>query len=251
MKNLNLLLATISFVILITSCGTSKKVITQTNETTTKQTEEKSTKELKSELEETKERIALEQEIERLKVEHENEMKKLEAQGRVLGILCEDDAYDGEGYMAGLGIAEGKADKGEGMSVALKRANAEIMNKFLGAFKNGIEEYTKDTRVPSDQKRDMAKIEGGVQAAGENAINKYAKIVCRKVAENPVGGYDIYIAVHVSTAEVKKEIASQLEEMEVDFNTDVFFDTVDKNLEAQKKYKEKKEQDTQKNYEIQ
>ncbi len=237
MRNFNLILAAILGIALMTACGSSKNTVKKGQASLEEQRAEIALERERMLLDKEKKEIAYEQR--KMEMEQKRDIKRLEQEERSIIIPCEKESYDGEGYMAGLGIAE-DVSKSYGMSEALKRAKAEIMNKFMGAFKVGIEEYTKSTTVASGDKRDMAKIEGGVKSAGQEAINKYSRIVCRSAQENPnnLSGVDVYIVVHVSTGDVKKEIASRLETLEVDYNADKFFEGLDSALEDQKKYED-------------
>lgn len=173
--------------------------------------------------------------MEQMEAEFALKRKEIDAQAKMVFQPCNEEAYDGDGYMGALGVSNGQATQHIAMSAALKSAKANIMNRYMGAFKSGIKEYTNTTVGVSGNSRDMAKLEGGVMSAGEAAINKYVSEVCRQVLQNDLGGYDAYIAIHVNTEEVKKEIATKLEALEVDYNAEKLFDSIEKQVESQKK----------------
>lgn len=225
--------------VVMASCGSTKQVAQQQD----------ALEQQKQELALEEQRLMIEQRKAEMKVEHEIKMaelqRKKEMANKVIAEFCKEEALDGPGYLSGLGIAENQIDQRTARSVALKSAKAEIMNKFIGAFSSGLTEYTNNTNVPSGSKREMGKIEGGVKSAGQNAINKYSKIVCTQPLSNDLGGFDYHIVVHVSTEEVKKEIATRMESLEVDFKAEEFFKGLDNSLEAQKQYENEQVQKMQ------
>ena len=45
-------------------------------------------------------------------------------------------------------------------------------------------------------------LEGLAMSVGENAVNKHANVVCRKVVSEQAGTYGCYVAVHVVIKDV-------------------------------------------------
>jgi predicted Holliday junction resolvase-like endonuclease len=224
MKFLNVLLIVFT-IVLISSCGTSKEVAQQKNPQ-------------EENLEQAYKQKEYEYKMAELEAEHKRKMAELEKKSQIVYQPCKEDAFDGTDYMASLGTANGQANEHIASSSALKSAKAMIMNRYMGAFKVGLKEYSNSTTGASKNSRDLAKLEGGVMSAGEKAIDKYVSVVCQEVLKNDLGGYDAYVAIHVSTKEVKQEIASKLEAMEVDYNAEKLFNYIDKEVEARKEHKE-------------
>ncbi|WP_321300166.1 hypothetical protein [Marinifilum fragile] len=225
MKILNLYFVSL-FILILSACSSTQQVSSQVDQN-------------KAELEKTYQEEEHKLKMEQLKAEYALKRKQLELQEKKVLQPCKEDSYDGEEYMAALGSANGKPNEHIATSTALKSAKSMIMNRFVGAFKTGLKEYTNTTTGASGNNRDLAKLEGGVMSAGESAINKYVSITCQEVLKNDLGGFDAYVAIHVSTKEVKKEIASKLEAMEVDYNAEKLFNYIDKEVEARKKAQEK------------
>jgi len=225
MKVKNLFYASI-LLILLNACGSTQPVVSQADQN-------------KDELEKAYQEEEHKLKMEQLRAEYALKQKELETKKKLVYQPCKEDSFDGDDYMASLGIANGKASEHIAMSTALKSAKANIMNRYIGAFKTGLKEYTNTTTGASGKNRDLAKLEGGVMSAGEAAINKYISVNCKEVLQNDLGGYDAYVAIHVSTKEVNKEIASKLETMEVDYNAEKLFDYINKEVSARKQAEEK------------
>lgn len=151
---------------------------------------------------------------------------------QVLMTFCMDEAYDMPGeYMAGLGIAENCPDRQSAITEANLIALSDIKTRYIGVIKNTIEYYTKDVNVPSGKKIYESKLEGGAQSIGTAVINKYANVVCRKIAQNATGGYVCYVAVHVLLDDARKGLAEELELRKVDYDNKKLFEIFDLELE--------------------
>lgn len=145
--------------------------------------------------------------------------------------FCVDDAYDKPGeYMAGLGIAEDRPDRSRAIVDANRVAIADIASRYIGIIKNAIEDYSKDTNVPSSKKMYESSLEGGAAAIGTKVIEKYANAVCRKFTQSATGGYVGYVAVHVLLDDAKKGVAEELEVRKVDYDKKKFFEKMDQEL---------------------
>ena len=150
---------------------------------------------------------------------------------QVLLTFCMDEAYDKPGeYMAGLGIAEDRPDRSRAITDANRIAIADIASRYIGMLKNAIEDYSKDVNVPSGKKMYESELEGGAQVIGTKVIDKYANVVCRKLAQSATGGYVGYVAVHVLIDDVKKGVAEELEVRKVDYDKKKFFEKMDEEL---------------------
>lgn len=153
---------------------------------------------------------------------------------QVLLTFCMDEAYDKPGeYMAGLGIAEDRPDRSHAITDANRVAIADIASRYVGMLKNAIEDYSKDVNVPNDKKMYESSLEGGAQVIGTKVINKYANVVCRKIAQSATGGYVGYVAVHVLLEDAKKGLAEELEVRKVDYDKKKFFEKMDAELEKE------------------
>lgn len=151
---------------------------------------------------------------------------------QVLLTFCMDEAYDKPGeYMAGLGIAEDRPDRSRAITDANRVAIADIATRYVGMIKNAIEDYSKDVNVPSNKKMYESSLEGGAQAIGTKVIDKYANVVCRKIAQSATGGYVGYVAVHVLLDDAKKGLAEELEVRKVDYDKKKFFEKIDAELD--------------------
>lgn len=153
---------------------------------------------------------------------------------QVLLTFCMDEAYDKPGeYMAGLGIAEDRPDRSRAITDANRVAIADIASRYIGMLKNAIEDYSKDTNVPSSKKMYESSLEGGAKAIGTKVIDKYANVVCRKISQSATGGYVGYVAVHVLLDDAKKGLAEELEVRKVDYDKKKFFEKMDAELEKE------------------
>lgn len=153
---------------------------------------------------------------------------------QVLLTFCMDEAYDKPGeYMAGLGIAEDRPDRSHAITDANRVAIADIASRYVGMLKNAIEDYSKDVNVPNNKKMYESSLEGGAQVIGTKVINKYANVVCRKIAQSATGGYVGYVAVHVLLEDAKKGLAEELEVRKVDYDKKKFFEKMDAELEKE------------------
>lgn len=158
-----------------------------------------------------------------------------------IATFCIDDAYDKPGeYMAGLGIAEDRPDRSRAIVDANRVAIADIASRYIGIIKNAIEDYSKDTNVPSSKKMYESSLEGGAAAIGTKVIEKYANAVCRKFTQSATGGYVGYVAVHVLLDDAKKGVAEELEVRKVDYDKKKFFEKMDQEL-ANSAARQKKE----------
>jgi hypothetical protein len=154
-----------------------------------------------------------------------------------------DEAFDNLGeYMGGLGVVEDRPDRNRAILDANRAAVAEIATRYIGIIKNAIEDYSKDTNVPSSKKMYESSLEGGAAAIGSKVIEKYANVVCREVSQSATGGWVGYVAVHVMLDDAKKGLAEELEVHKVDYDKKKFFDKMDAELKAaEKKHKEELE----------
>ncbi len=224
MKLSNLLMI-VSSIALLSACSSSKELARQTDPQ-------------QASIEQAYKQKEHEFKMAEMEAEHKLKMAELEKKSKIVYQPCKEDAFDGTDYIAALGTANGQANEHIASSTALKSGKAMIMNRYMGAFKAGLKEYTNTTAVASGNSRKLAKLEGGIMSAGEAAIDKYVSVVCQEVLKNDLGGYDAYVAIHVSTEEVKQEVASKLEAMEVDYNAEKLFDYINKEVEARKEQQE-------------
>lgn len=138
-----------------------------------------------------------------------------------LTTFCIDEAYDRPGeYMAGLGISEGHDRRNKAIVGANRVAITDIETRYIGVLKNVIEEYTKDTTIPSGQRIYEDKLEGGVEAIGTKIIEKHANAVCRKITQDATGAFVGYVAVHVDVEDLQKGLQEELDVRKVDYDAE-------------------------------
>lgn len=147
-------------------------------------------------------------------------------------IPCQKESLDTEEFLVGLGISE-KMDLDDSKTGSFASAKAELLNKYMGAFKNGLRQYFNDTHVPDGKKRDMSKIEMGAESAAESAINQYSFTYCREFMQLTTGTYMAFTVLRVRKEDVNSKVASRLKAMEVDYNEDRFFKWMNEELEKQ------------------
>lgn len=180
-------------------------------------------------------------ELELLQIQHDQAVSALrehatiEAGAKELLIPCMVEALELEQkyQMAALGIATGK----ERQELALKDANrnaiAELMTRWVGVIKNGIEDYTKDTDTKSLTREQEAQLEGLCINVGEKAINELFKVGCRRSLQEKKGTYGFYVALYISSNEVLDRIDKALEAAEVDVDKAVFRKRMQAELDEQ------------------
>ena len=173
-------------------------------------------------------------EMEVAKKKQEQELRRLDAEAalqekmkegnELLVTFCIDEAIDKEGeYMAGLGISSNQYDEKDALLSANRAALSDISSRFLGVVKNAVSDYSKETNTRTGDKIKETQLEGLAMSVGENAVNKHANVVCRKVVSEQAGTYGCYVAVHVVIKDVVDDMLNDLvkkaqEEQITDFN---------------------------------
>ncbi len=198
-------------------------------------------------------------EIEKKRREREEEQKAWDERAKLTATVengtqllitfCVDEAMDKTGeYMAGLGISQDQIDQKDALISANQAALADIISRFLGVIKNGVEAYNKETNTMQRNKVKESQLEGLALSAGEKAINKYAERACTKFVANKHGGYGCYVAVHVPIGKVVDEIIDAAEEVQqTDFDKYQFRQRMEETIykdqqKAQKEQQEKLQQ---------
>lgn len=174
-----------------------------------------------------------EMEISKLKAENARNAvaKRL---GQKIYTPCIDESYDVEGeYMAGLGIAEGEAERGAGIANANRYAIADITSRYIGMIKNGVSQYAKNVNTRSGQKVKENELEGAAEAIGTKVIDKYANAVCRDFEQDNMGGYTCYVAVHVPLKEVINSTVDELGVIQTDLDRQKFREYMQAELDKQ------------------
>lgn len=180
------------------------------------------------------EKQAILHEMEVAKKKQEQELRRLDAEAalqekmkegnELLVTFCIDEAMDKEGeYMAGLGISSNQNDEKDALLSANRAALSDISSRFLGVVKNAVSDYSKETNTRTGDKIKETQLEGLAMSVGENAVNKHANVVCRKVVSEQIGTYGCYVAVHVVIKDVVDDMLNDLvkkaqEEQITDFN---------------------------------
>lgn len=246
MKKTLLSLAVIALAVAFTSCGSSRQqpypygyppqqgYYQQAPQQTQKTAEDDEIAALKRE----QEKQAILHEMEIAKLKQEQELKRLESQAalqermkggnELLVTFCIDEAMDKEGeYLAGLGISSNQTDEKDALISANRVALSDISSRFLGVVKNAVSDYSKETNTRTGGQIKESQLEGLAMSVGENAVNKHANVVCRKVVSEQAGTYGCYVAVHVVIKDVVSNMLNDLEKMAqeesiTDFNKYLF-----------------------------
>jgi hypothetical protein len=235
---LTIVYVAISAMVILTSCGGSKKMSNGQSASIDQQIEEKKKQIELDEVNAEAEIKKKKQEMRMKEVEDEAALRKEKTRRPVKGeqrtfIYCMDEAFDKPGeYMGGLGVVEARPDRNRAILDANRAAIAEIATRYVGIIKNAIEDYTKDMNVPSGKKIYESLLEGGAGVIGSKVIDKYANVVCREVTQEATGGWVGYVAVHVLLDDVKKGLADELEERKVEYDKKKFFEKMDAELKV-------------------
>ena len=245
MKKSNLIGVSV-IALLFSACGTNKNVVaTQQPQTAIASTSSLTDAEIAEQRKQLElQKLQHEMEMEQMRMEAEKRRlqsqlqatEKMEAGTEVLLTFCIDEAMDKAGeYMAGLGISQNQLDQKDALISANQVALSDIITRFLGVIKNGVEMYNKETNTQQRNKAKESQLEGLALSVGEKAVNKYAEVVCRKVISEKEGTYGCYVAVHVPIADVVDEMVDQLEVLQVDVDKARFRDRMNSELEANTK----------------
>jgi hypothetical protein len=225
--------------LIMTGCGSSKQSSSSNSGNTSQEIEQLKRQmeldELKNEAEiKRKQQEMRLKDIENEQAQREQQTRKMVQGERRTTIFCMDESFDKPGeYMGGLGVVEDRPDRNRAILDANRAAIADIATRYIGMIKNAIEDYSKDTNVPSGKKMYESQLEGGAAAIGTKVIDKYANVVCREVAQSATGGWVGYVAVHVLLKDAAKGIADELEVRKVDYDKKKFFEKMDAELDKQ------------------
>ena len=201
--------------------------------------QEKELRALKAEMEEDSIRRARQRELDdakqEMKIAAMNSQERLEDGMKMLLIPCTEEMLQLENSetMAAQGIATGKRSEEDAMLDANRVALSDITTRFLGVIKNGVEQYSKDTRAESGNRGLQSQLEGLAVAVGEKEINKQFKVACRKFAKDKVGNYNCYEALYVQTEKILDAIIDAAEEEKVDFDKHLFRQRMQAELDRQ------------------
>lgn len=205
------------------------------------------------------EKQAILHEMEVAKKKQEQELRRLDAEAalqekmkegnELLVTFCIDEAMDKEGeYMAGLGISSNQYDEKDALLSANRAALSDISSRFLGVVKNAVSDYSKETNTRTGDKIKETQLEGLAMSVGENAVNKHANVVCRKVVSEQAGTYGCYVAVHVVIKDVVDNMLNDLvkkaqEEQITDFNKYLFENKMNEMLKENQEKEAAKQQE--------
>ena len=164
-----------------------------------------------------------------------NEQAALEAGAKKLLIPCMKEALELENnyQMAAQGMSTGKQRQELALKDANRTAIAELMTRFVGVIKNGIEDYTKDSDTKSLTREQEAQLEGLCVATGEKAINELFKTGCREYLHEAKGTYGCYVALYVPNKEVLDRINNAIEVAELDLDKAIFRKRLQAELDSQ------------------
>lgn len=237
--------------ILFFACTPQKQVANNGYNQTSQQQSTKQETDIQRQIRETKEQAELlkaQHELELLRIQQEqavaalNEKATLEAGIKKLLIPCMKEALELEKtyQMAAQGISTEKVRQELALTDANRKAVAELMTRWVGVIKNGIEDYTKDSDTKSLTRLQEAQLEGLCINACEKAINKLMKPACREFVTDKDGNYGCYVAVYVSTNDVLDEIDKAIEEEK---ELDIDKPLMRKRLQAELNEQSRKEQE--------
>jgi hypothetical protein len=222
--------------VLLTSCGGSKK-LSQQDEIDQQIALKKKQMELdkinaEAEMQKKKTAMELEEYENQLAQKRQDKAQLVKGEQRRL-LYCKQEAMDKPGEtMGGLGVVEDRPDRNRAIVDANRAAIVDIATRYIVVLKNAIDDYTKDSNVPSNKKMYESQLEGGAGTIGAKVIDKYANVVCREVAQNEVGAWVGYVAVQVTLQDVKRGVADELEVRKVDYDKKKFFEKMDAEIEA-------------------
>lgn len=172
---------------------------------------------------------------------------------QLIVVFCADEAIDKPGeYMAGLGISSNQLDQRDAMLSANQTALSDISSRFLGVVKNATSYYNKETNTKDRDNVKGSQLEGLAMSVGEEAINKHANVVCRKVVSEKEGGFGCYVAVHVMINDVLEEMTANIErrakaELDVEFDKFLFQKQMNAELQANQEKEAAKQKEQLKN----
>lgn len=136
--------------------------------------------------------------------------------------------------MAAQGMATGKARQELALADANRYAVSELMTRWVGVIKNGIEQYSKDSDTKNLTRLQEAQLEGLCINTCEKAINKLMKPDCREYLQDKDGNYGCYVALYVSLKDVLDEIDKAIaEERELDIDKAIFRKRMQSELDEQ------------------
>ena len=189
-------------------------------------------------------RIELQMQAEEAQMKADMEIAKLKAEnarkataarlGQKIHMPCIEESYDKAGeYMAGLGIAEGEAERGPGIANANRYAIADIASKYVGMIKNGVSQYAKNVNTRNGNKVKENELEGAAEAIGTKLIDKYANAVCRDAEIADDGTYTCYVTVHVPLKDVVNATVDELGVIQTDLDRQKFREYMQSELDKQ------------------
>lgn len=268
MKKTLLSLAVVALAVAFTSCGGSKQMAYQyppygyqqpaPQQAAPQQSQKAAEDDEIAALRREQEKQAILHEMEVAKKKQEQELRRLDAEAalqekmkegnELLVTFCIDEAMDKEGeYLAGLGISSNQNDEKDALISANRVALSDISSRFLGVVKNAVSDYSKETNTRNGNQIKESQLEGLAMSVGENAVNKHANVVCRKVVSESAGTYGCYVAVHVVIKDVVDNMLNDLvakaqEESITDFNKYLFENKMNEMLKANQESEAAKQQ---------
>lgn len=267
MRKTLLSLAVVALAAVFASCGGNKQMAYQyppygyqqpvPQQPASQQTQKTEDDELAA-LRREQEKQAILHEMEVAKKKQEQELRRLDAEAalqekmkegnELLVTFCIDEAMDKEGeYLAGLGISSNQTDEKDALVSANRVALSDISSRFLGVVKNAVSDYSKETNTRNGNQIKESQLEGLAMSVGENAVNKHANVVCRKIVSESAGTFGCYVAVHVVIKDVVDNMLNDLvakaqEEQITDFNKYLFENKMNEMLKANQEAETAKQQ---------
>lgn len=225
MKKITLVAMTLLCSVAFTNCAAKKPVKSEPQKSATeleieRLKQEKELRALRAELEKDSIERARQQEIVELK--HQHQIAQMESQhgmqqmleGGVHLILtpCMDEfiALNKEpNHMAAQGISTGQSTQEAAELNANRVGISDITTRLLGVIKNGVEQYSKDSSVPSGKRSTESQLEGLAAAIGEQSINKLYSVDCRQFAKDRYNQWICYEALFVPVSKVLDEVTEE------------------------------------------
>lgn len=175
-----------------------------------------------------------------MKIAALNAQERLEEGMKMLLIPCSEEALIQENSenMSAMGMATNQPTQEDAMLNANRNALSEITTRFLGVMKNGIEQYTKDSRAKSGNRGIEAQLEGLAITIGEKEENKQFKVACRKFTKTKLGNYNCYVALYVPVEKMLDAYLDKAEEAGIDIDKALFRNRMEAELNRQSEKKQ-------------
>lgn len=137
-----------------------------------------------------------------------------------------------EGQIAAQGIATGQPTMEMAQHNANERAIDDIASRFAGVLKNGMENYTKDTSVPSSKRVTEGQMETMASSIGKKEINKLLVVKCRQFARDDYNQHVCYEACYIPAEKLIDAVVDEAAVRGVDVDKALFRKHMEEELKA-------------------